>query len=80
MNFDTVVSVNQTSSNNKEIVLRFNKGVLAGRLGSDSSVKFGIPGDIRVTYCALHVGKADVVNGNWFKGEMEELSIYMCDI
>ncbi|KAH3881039.1 protein PIF-like [Dreissena polymorpha] len=80
MNFETVVSVNQTSSNDKEIVFRFNKGVLAGRLGSDSSVKFGIPGFIRGTHCALHVGKADVANGDWFKGEMEELSIYMCDI
>ncbi|XP_052248379.1 protein PIF-like [Dreissena polymorpha] len=76
--FENTVSVPQTASQEKDIVFSFNKGVLKGKLGNNEMVLENQPGHLRSVRCALHIGNSDNVSGGWFKGAIEELSIYLC--
>ncbi|KAH3806712.1 protein PIF-like [Dreissena polymorpha] len=76
--FDNTVALNQTVSLEKDIALSFHQGVLTGKLGNEETVLRNIPGDLRSVHCALHIGDSDRVIGGRFKGEIDELSIYLC--
>ncbi|KAH3848035.1 protein PIF-like [Dreissena polymorpha] len=78
INFKNTLSVHQTASKEKDIVFSFHKGVLTGKLGDEVTVSDNIQGDLRSVHCALHIGNSDMVSGGWFKGEIDELSIYLC--
>ncbi|KAH3806714.1 hypothetical protein DPMN_135038 [Dreissena polymorpha] len=72
------VPVYQTASHEKDIVLSFNQGVLKGKLGNNEKVMDHLSRHLHSARCALHIGNSGNVNGGWFKGAIEELSIYLC--
>ncbi|KAH3854654.1 hypothetical protein DPMN_097200 [Dreissena polymorpha] len=76
--FDNTIALNQTASDEKDIALSFHQGVLTGKLGNVETVLRNIPGNLCSVLCALHIGDSDRVIGDRFKGELDELSIYLC--
>jgi len=66
-----------SAQHTKSVSLTFNNGKIVARYG-DEEWSETVKGKLRRVHCALHVGSAD--GHNWFNGQMEELSVYLCEI